>query len=79
MFQTRSRASLEKIYPDDISDVEHILWTSSFTEKDHIDKVPKDYTIQIWTYATVSQLNYESVMAHRSTVCENDKKKSSHR
>ena len=60
MFQTRSRASLEKIYPDDISDVEHILWTSSFTEKDHIDKVPKDYTIQIWTYATVSQLDYHA-------------------
>ena len=53
-FQSQSLERLRKHSPDDL---EAIIWTSTLTDTEFIDNLPKeDYTIQIWTDSTVSKL-----------------------
>ena len=50
LFQNNAQDIIDELVPDP----EHILWTSTLTSAEYISNVPKDYTIQIWTDASVS-------------------------
>ena len=51
-FQNNATHLIKNLNPD----VEHILWTSTLTHAEHIDKLADDYTIQIWTNKRVSYI-----------------------
>ena len=51
-FQNNASELIKQLKPD----VEHILWTSTLTKAEHIDKLEDDYTIQIWTDSRVGIL-----------------------
>ncbi len=46
-FQNRTLSMMREI----AGDTEVILWTSTLTLDENLDKLPKDYVIQIWTNA----------------------------